>query len=227
MHARPAIIFLSLLLCLLCSSSHAEAAWKNAGNRNGIQVWKRPVANSPYVEFRAEATVTSSLSALLNLFYDLEAAPKWLDGTRKVIAVRRDDPTQEYVLLLETDMPWPLQDRDAVISGHWWQDAKTLSINLRSKSVDGIVPANPDFIRNNIRSDWTFTPLGRGQVKVIMGGHVDPGGNLPEWAVNMLIQESPLRTLTNLKRMIADPKRQAEKHAGVTEPDTDFKARQD
>ncbi len=213
---------LTLMLCLLPLASHAETAWHAAGNKNGIQVWKRPVAGSPFVEFRAETTVTSTLSALINLFYDLDAAPQWLDSTRKVTAVRRDDTKQEYVLLLETDMPWPLQDRDAVIAGRWWQDPQTLVISMRGQSVEGVVPVNPAYVRNNIRSDWTFIPLGRGQVKVVMGGHVDPGGNLPDWAVNMLIQQSPLRTLANMKRMIADPKRQAEKHTGVIEPDAAF-----
>lgn len=215
---------LAVLLCLLPVISQAEAAWQAASNKSGIAVWKRPVAGSPFVEFRAETIVTSSLSALLNLFYDLEAAPRWLDATRRVIALRRDDAKHEYVLLIETDMPWPLQDRDAVLLGHWQQDPKTLTIALRSQSVEGVLPLNPRYIRNNIRNDWTFIPLGNGKVKVIMGGHIDPGGNLPEWAVNMLIQESPFRTLANLRRIVAEPKRQAEKHDGVIEPDADFSA---
>ncbi|MDQ8036157.1 MAG: START domain-containing protein [Pedobacter sp.] len=221
----PATFFTLLLaffIGLMPMSSHAEANWQAAGNKNGIKVWKRPVAGSPFVEFKAETTVSSTLSALLNLFYDLDAAPQWLDGTRRVVAVRRDDVKHEYILLIETDMPWPLQDRDAVLSGRWQQDPQSLTISLRSQSVEGIVPVNPKYIRNNIRNDWTFIPQGNGKVKVVMGGHVDPGGNLPDWAVNMLIQESPLRTLANLKRMIADPKRQAEKFTGVIEPAADF-----
>lgn len=226
----PARLFIALLIgfCLLpaagAQAGVAENPWQAAGNKNGIQVWKRPVSDSPFVEFRAETTVTSSLAALLNLFYDLDAAPQWLDSTRQVQALRRDDAKQEYVLLLETDMPWPLQDRDAVIVGHWWQDPQTLTISMRGRSADGIVPVNPAFIRNHIRSDWTFIPQGGGKVRVVMSGHVDPGGNLPEWAVNMLIQQSPLRTLANLKRMIADPKRQTEKHVGVSEPGPGFSA---
>ncbi len=219
-HGMPVTFFTLLLAALLCylpTGSHAEAAWQAAGNKNGIQVWKRPVAGSPFVEFRAETTVSSTLSALVNLFYDLDAAPQWLDGTRQVSAVKRDDLKQEYILLLEIDMPWPLQDRDAVISGHWRQDPQSLVVAMRGHSVDGIVPVNPAFIRNSIRSDWTFIPLGNGRVKIIMSGHIDPGGNLPDWAVNMLIQQSPLRTLSNLKRIIADPKRQTERHVGVIE----------
>lgn len=217
-------LLLTLLIGMMPVSSHAETAWQAAGNKNDIRVWKRPVAGSPFVEFRAETTVSSTLSALLNLFYDLEAAPRWLDGTRRVLALRRDDEKHEYILLIETDMPWPLQDRDAVLQGHWQQDPQTLTIALRGQSMEDVLPINPRYIRNNIRNDWTFMPLGKGKVKVIMAGHVDPGGNLPEWAVNMLIQESPLRTLANLKRIIADPKRQAEKHSSVIEPAADFKS---
>jgi hypothetical protein len=218
------ILLLAFFIGLMPINSHAETAWQAAGNNNGIKVWKRPIASSPFVEFRAETTVNSTLSALLNLFYDLEAAPRWLDATRRVVALRRDDAKHEYILLIETDMPWPLQDRDAVLLGRWQQDPDSLTIALRSQSVEGVLPINPKYIRNNIRNDWTFIPLGNGKVKVIMAGHVDPGGNLPEWAVNMLIQESPLRTLANLERIIADPKRQAEKHDGVIEPAADFKS---
>lgn len=216
----------ALLLCLsaLCATPvmAAENPWQSAGSKSGIQVWKRQVVDSSFVEFRAETTVRTSLSALLNLFYDLEAAPRWLDHTRRVRALRRDDATREYVLLLETDMPWPIKDRDAVIKGSWKQDPQTFAVLMRARSVENFWPENPGYIRNTIRSDWTFIPQGGGDVKVIMEGHVDPRGNLPGWAVNMLIQESPFATLGNLKHMVNDRRRQSEPHEGVIEPPADF-----
>lgn len=218
----------ALLLCLtllLASTLHAESPgenWKHAGSRTGIEVWKRDVPDSPFVEFRAETTVRSSLSALLNLFYDIDAAPRWIDHTRRVVAVRRNDDKREYVLLLETDMPWPIRDRDAVLSGRWWQEPDSLTVLLRSRSIEGVVPVNPAYIRNTVRADWTFIPQGNGMVKVVMGGHVDPRGNLPIWAVNMLIQESPLATLANLRRIVGDPQRQAARRDDVTEPPPGF-----
>lgn len=195
--------------------------WKLAADSNDVRVWKRDVPDSPFVEFRAETTVKSSLAALVNLFYDLDAAPTWLDHTRRVAALRRDDTIHEYVLLIETDMPWPIKDRDAVIQGRWWQEQGTMAVLMRARSVD-VHPVNPDYVRNVIRSDWTFIPQGGGRVKVVMGGHVDPGGNLPTWAVNLLIQESPLATLGNLRKIVADPKRQANRHPDIMEPPEGF-----
>lgn len=224
---RPSLFPAALLLCLstLLAAPAAPAAenpWQSASDRAGVRVWKRNVADSAFVEFRAETTIRTSLSALLNLFYDLEAAPRWLDHTRRVRALRRDDATREYVLLLETDMPWPIKDRDAVIKGVWKQDPQTLAVLMRGKSVEGLWPENPAYVRNTIRSDWTFIPMGDGVVKVVMEGHVDPRGNLPGWAVNMLIQESPIATLGNMKRMLNDRRRQSEPHEGVIEPPADF-----
>lgn len=224
-----ALLFrLRLLLAVLwlaVSAADAVAApgsWRLAADEDDIKVWKRAVADSPFVEFRAEVTVRSTLSALLNLFYDVDSAHAWLDHTRRVVALRRDDVHHEYILLIETDMPWPLQDRDAVIQGRWWQEQDTLAILLRARSVDDFHPHNPKYIRNQIRSDWSFIPQGNGQVKVVMAGHVNPLGNLPTWAVNTLIQESPLVTLGNLRRSIADPARQVVLRDDLREPPADF-----
>lgn len=219
MALRRALLALFILLSV---AAQAAAPWELAVDEPDVRVWKRAVPDSPFVEFRAETVVRSSLSALLGLFYDLDAAPGWLDHTRRVVALSRDDARREYVLLLETDMPWPISDRDAVIKGRWWQEPDTLAVMLRGASVAGFHPVNPDYVRNTIRSDWSFIPLGDGRVKVVMGGHVDPRGNLPTWAVNLLIQESPRVTLRNLGRIIGTPARQAVVHPGVTEPPPDF-----
>lgn len=209
------------LLCALPAQAR-EDGWKLAVDRPDVQVWKRRVADSPFVEFRAETLVRSSLAALVNLFYDLDAAPLWLDHTRRVAALQRDDENHEYVLLIETDMPWPLSDRDAVIKGRWWQEPDTLAVFMRANSIDGIYPPNPEYVRNIVRSDWTFIPQADGLVKIVMGGHVDPRGNLPIWAVNMLIQESPMVTLDNLKKIIAEPGRQLDRHPDIKEPPPGF-----
>ncbi len=217
---RRALLVLSVLVS--ATAQAAAVPWQLAVDEPDVRVWKRPVADSPFVEFRAETVVRSSLSALVGLFYDIDAAPRWIDHTRRVVALSRDDARREYVLLLETDMPWPISDRDAVIKGRWWQEPDTLAVMLRGASVSDVHPENPAYVRNTIRSDWSFIPLGDGRVKVVMAGHVDPRGNLPTWAVNLLIQESPRVTLRNLARIIGTPERQAVVHPGVTEPPPGF-----
>lgn len=198
----------------------AEPAWQLSLERDGIRVWKRPEAGSAVTAFRAETSVTSSLSGLLNLFYDLEHVPQWLDSTHRVVALQRNDLRHQYIMLIETDLPWPLASRDAVIAGHWWQNPVTKAVYMRGKGMPkGSYPENPDYLRYyDLRSDWTFVPEGNGRVRIIMEGHADPAGNLPAWAINLLIQESPFRTLGNMRNVIGAEHYQGPHFDGIDEP---------
>lgn len=218
----------ALLLCspllfsanvLALSAPEGTGGWQLSVDRDDIKVSKRREPGSRIVAFRAETTVTSSLSGLLNLFYDLDAAPQWLDSTRRVVALQRNDAKHEYMLLIETALPWPLKSRDAVISGNWQQDPETKAVYLRGKGMPkGAYPENPAYLRYyDLRSDWSFTPQGNGRVRVIMEGHADPAGNLPSWAINMLIQESPFRTLSNMRKLISSSRYQGSHFDGIDE----------
>jgi len=127
-----------------------------------------------------------------------------------VVALQRDDVKHSYVMLIETEMPWPLKNRDAVIVGHWWQDPASRVVYMRGQAAPrGSYPENPDFQRYyDLRNDWTFVPLADGNVRVIMEGHADPAGNMPAWAVNLLIQESPFATLQNMRNVVVEERYQ-------------------
>jgi hypothetical protein len=182
-----------------------DSGWRLSMDRDNVRVWKRNEPGSEFLTFRAETIVHAPVSALLALFYDLDAAPQWLDHTRRVTALQRDDVNHSYTMLIQTSMPWPLKDRDAVIVGHWWQDPANHVVYMRGKAAPrGAYPENPDYLRYyDLRNDWTFVPTSDGNVRVIMEGHADPGGYLPSWAVNMLIQQSPFKTLQNMRNMVA------------------------
>ncbi len=208
-----------LLLAVLVTPVNAED-WDLAIDRHHVQVWKAAEHDSPIQSFRARTVVRSSLSALLALFYDVDAAPQWIDHCQKVLALRRDEAKHSYVLLMETHMPWPLANRDTLMQGHWWQDPADLSIHLEARDGDpALYPPRPDFIRTQqLRSDWTFRPLGHGWVEVSTEGHVNPEGHLPAWAVNIVLQEAPYNTMRNLHRIIRERKFQQAHVIGVKEP---------
>jgi hypothetical protein len=49
---------------------------------------------------------------------------------------------------------------------------------------------------------WYFKPVGAGQVEVTMMGLADPAGALPSSAVNLLIHETPYRTLQGMRATV-------------------------
>jgi len=54
-----------------------------------------------------------------------------------------------------------------------------------------------------MQGQWAFRPLGGGMVEVTMSGRAHPGGSIPEWAVSLVIQETPWQTLKALRRVVA------------------------
>ncbi len=206
-----------LVAVLMSTAVYAHSGWHLAKEGDGIQVWKRRLAHTSIADFKAEVIVNSSLSGLVSLFYDANAAPQWMDHTSKVEMINRDDPSHSYTVHIETAMPWPAADRDAVLQGSWSQDPKTYVVTLHGHSVSW--QDTPGFVRASVVSDWTFVPLGDHKVKVIMSGHTDLGGYIPDWTVNMLLQESPYATLENLRQRISMAKYQQTHIDGIIEPD--------
>lgn len=202
-------LLLPLLLSLSLFAS-ADEDWSLARDRDGIKVWTRMPDDFPIREFKAVVTVKSTLSGLVNLILDTDHADRWVYRTDRITILKRDEAKGSFVIRVETDFPWPLTDRDAVVEGQILQDEKTGVVTVRSHAqAAGLYPVNPDFVRMaDMDGTWIFRPLGQGQVEVTMFGRADPGGHIPASAVNLIIHETPYRTLQGLRKVISDPRYQ-------------------
>ena len=100
------------------------------------------------------------------------------------------------------DLDVGLAVADVVLAGQIVQDEKTGVVMIRSRST-GQYPVNPDFVRMpDMVGDWIFRPLGGGKVEVTMIGRANPSGNIPFGVVNLIIHETPYRTLLGLREVI-------------------------
>jgi len=67
-------------------------------------------------------------------------------------------------------------------------------------TVPDFVPEKKGVVRiKNSTGKWVITPGGSGQVKVEYSLHVDPGGNIPSWLVNMFAAEGPVQEFKKLR----------------------------
>ena len=188
-------------------------------NRQQVRVWTVAEPGEPLRGFRAVTTVRSSLSALVSLLMDTNAAPRWIYRTRRIDVLRCDEAAGTFVVLAEMDF-WPLANRDVVVEGHVTQDPATLGVTIDSRSVSlASAPPREGRVRMPaMRGRWEFRPLGGGMVEVTMTGHADPGGHIPDFLVNLMIKETPYQTLLGMRRVIAAPAYQQSRYAGIREP---------
>lgn len=215
---------LRLLACFLFAifllpSAHA-ADWELAVDSHDVRVWTRAVPDYPIREIRAETTVKSTLNGLVALLMDTEHAASWIYRTDRIDLLKRDDASGSFLIHVMTDFPWPLTDRDAMVEGRIVQAADSGIITVSSRSLPvGSYPVSADFVRMpDMEGSWTFQPLEDGQVKVVMTMRANPGGNIPAAVVNLIIHETPYRTLRALRKVIAEPRYQNAKLPQIREP---------
>jgi len=73
-------------------------------------------------------------------------------------------------------------------------------------AVPGFIPVKSDIVRvDHSGSQWEITPLSNDEIRVIYTLHVDPGGALPAWLINMFATEAPMQIFKNLKTELQKP----------------------
>jgi hypothetical protein len=55
------------------------------------------------------------------------------------------------------------------------------------------------------KGKWVITPIGNGQVNVEYNIHLDPGGTLPSWLINMFATQGPMNIFRNIKVELQKP----------------------
>lgn len=211
------VIFRFLISLIFVSSLYAQSttpAWKFIKETNGVKVFFRDMPDQKLHEVKILTTFNTNLSTLVAAMRDVSAYPTWVykvDASKKV----KDISNLEMVYYNHVDFPWPLSDRDAVIHTKVSQNSKTKEVISVSFAEPLSVPSNKELVRIMVfNSKWTFTP----KEKIVYGEYVfrsNPGGNIPAWLVNSSLDEGPVKTILQLKRLLKNTKYQSINDAGI------------
>lgn len=183
-----------------------EAGWRLVSERNGIRVYRQDDDDARIRTFRGVTRFPianpASLEALLN---DYPAIPRWMHFISNGAELSRTDYLHRK-LLFTTELPWPLSDRDVVTHLVVTQTSER-SVSISAKH-DPAAAKQPGYVRIpelDGRLDFVFFPDTR-EVEATYEIVMDPGGNIPAWAANIVLKDTPYFTLLKLQRIVVDPK---------------------
>jgi uncharacterized membrane protein len=199
----PSTIYkiLSLALFLLFAFNYASAQndWKLNTVKDGIKVYTGSVADSKIKAIKVECEINASASQLVAVIMDINTAPEWVYHVKSAKMVKQVSPTDIYYYS-EVNLPWPAANRDFVAHLTVSQNPDTRVVTIDGPAVPGFVPAKKGIVRiDNSVGKWVITPTGPNKVYVEYSIHVDPGGSLPSWLVNMFATEAPLQIFKSLR----------------------------
>ncbi len=192
---------ISIFILFLSLSAFAQE-WTLKKNEDGIKVYTRLPEGSSLDEVRATVCVKTTLSAFTALLKDVDGYKAWAYNCveSKVIKMVCDTAQCYYT---QTDLPWPVSNRDLIFRSSLKQDSTTLVIKTNSVCVPDMLAENEGIVRiRGGRSAWTLTPIAGGYVDVDYFASIDPGGTIPAWLINSTIDTGPYNTLKNVRKLL-------------------------
>lgn len=199
------VLFISLLLVLGLNSASAQNDWKLSTEKDGIKVYTSMVSDSKVKAIKVECDLSATPSQLVALIMDVTTAPDWVYHVKSAKLVKQVSPAELYYYS-EVSLPWPAQNRDFVAHLIVSQDPDTKVVTIDGPAVPGFVPVKKGIVRiDRSFGKWVITPTGSDQLHVEYSIHVDPGGSLPAWLVNIFATDAPLQIFKSLKTQMQKP----------------------
>ncbi|MCF6170691.1 MAG: START domain-containing protein [Bacteroidales bacterium] len=180
----------------------ADDGWVLKKDKNNIKVFTRQTAEGKMKEFRIIALLKASMTQLVATLEDVEAYPQWMSDVKSTKILRQFNPNEKYYYI-EIDAPWPISNRDNII--HFQLQADTIGqvVTIKVEGMPDYIPEKKDIVRiPHSGGTWELRPKENGETEVISLYATDPGGNLPDWVINMFIVDRCYRSLINLKEFV-------------------------
>lgn len=183
----------------------AQNNWALEVEKEGIKIYTGVFPNSRVKAVKAQCRVKATTSQVVALLMDVESAKDWVYHTKSCSLIKRVSPAELYYHS-EISLPWPLQNRDFVAHLKVSQNAVTKVVTIDGPAVKGYVAEKKGVVRiQDSKGKWVISPAGAEDVNIEYTIHVDPGGTLPPWLVNMFASEGPLKIIKNLKIQVQKP----------------------
>lgn len=210
-----------LLAILLLSTAFLTSAqsngdeWIYKGVKDGVKVFYRK--KTDIYELKLVTSIQTSLSGIIQLFNEVENYPQWGYKVRESRLLKRISET-EIIYYSRLDFPWPLDDRDLIFHSKLEQDPFTKRVTSTSVSLPDYLPTYDGVVRiREANTKWILIPGSGNWLYVEYYLHSDPGGSIPDWAVNLGIDMGPRETIKNLRTLLQQQKYQTIKLAHIKE----------
>lgn len=200
MRPIPATFGILVFLYLFPVSQVFPQPWQFVKERNGIRLYVRQEAHTPFKTFHGETSFRGNSSLVSSLVGDPARLDWWGDDIKdiQVLSYEKDKLIRYYFIY---DAPWPFTDRDLVAEVRLSADPVTGTKTVFSKPALNVVPQYPDLVRViDFWQKWTITPVKDGMVQVTLEGYINPAGDIPAWLYNMVIVDIPLRLLKEIRK---------------------------
>ena len=190
------LLFLSSFL--MAGGAAAQKEWKLVKDNNWIQVFESDMDRSNFKRVKVECTIDGTFDKLMKILNNVENHHTWIYNTKQSYIVKRLS-ANEYFYYTETFLPWPIQNRDAVVHIQFHRDSQDRFLEIAAEGVPEYLPKVSGRIRvPRSANRWMVTQSGPKKLHIEYVFEADAGGALPAWLVNGLVDKGPYESFRKL-----------------------------
>jgi hypothetical protein len=181
-----------------------DDGWQLASGKNDDPlVYTKVIAGQSIKAVKAVTTLDVPLETLLTVLADPELVPEWIPVIGNAELLQDTNPSGISVVYMVTKFPWPVKNRDAVVSTVIKYEEETQTVTMVSSGLPGYVEEKDGIIRTQTTyTKWEIYPQGKGKLHVEIITHSDPLGHFPKWMMNIIVKRTPKTMFNKLTKTL-------------------------
>ncbi|MBS1620126.1 MAG: lipid-binding protein [Bacteroidetes bacterium] len=188
---------------MLSLKSSSQYVWKQEKDKDGIKVYIASREGSKFRAVKVECTLKGTYAKLFSILSDVTNQKNWVYNSKSSYLISRVSPA-EIVYYTETHLPWPMNNRDAVIRLRFHTDSLPEFLTITGTGEPTYIPEKTGKVRvPHFKANWKVTMPAGNSIRLIYIAEADPGGSIPAWIANMFVDKGPFESFKKLSVLLS------------------------
>lgn len=183
--------------------SAGQYQWKQQKDKDGIKVYVSDVAGSNFKAVKVECTFTGTYVKLFSILTDVAHLSDWVYNAKSSYLLKQVNPL-DIIYFVETHLPWPLSNRDAVIHLRIRTDSMPKFFTITGTGEPNFIPEKSGKVRvPHYAASWKVAMPTQKSIQINYVVEVDPGGSIPAWISNMFVDKGLYESFKKLAELLS------------------------
>jgi hypothetical protein len=214
-HVRHRVSWLLVCLTLFAGAAAVRAdgpptsppKWEYIEDDDQVRLWKLEVPGQDLPGFRGQTVIDASIDDILAVMLQWEKHTDWMYrcAESKLLKTLNDN---EALMYNRTAAPWPVWDRDVIVSTNIQRsaDKKHLAVTFKNVPSDLKPPPESTIRMPRLVGFYKMWELGPKKTRIMYQVESDIGGSIPKWLAVRATKDLPRITLVSLRERVIGKK---------------------
>lgn len=192
-----------------------DPSWVFKKKSDGIKIYTRESTDSNIKELKFTMQINSTMVGAIAVLTDVENYDQWVYKCNESLTLEEINNLKSFCYY-HVDFPWPMSDRDMIVYSEVNQDPNTKTVTSSSYGRPEFIPEKEGLVRiYDHFNQWVFKPVSANKIEITYLLKSDPGGNIPDWMVNLAIDQGPLKSMKGFLSALDHPVYKGQEVPGI------------